>query len=277
MRYFLINIDTDMDSYLNRLFQIYILKEAAYNAVLEDKTNKQVHYSYVLVPAFEYKDEYAEELEKYNECLNMHYDISDIRSNSYNLSIGRFLVENMKDECTLEKLCESYRFRISLIQELSDDMFSVTYTDGSICAKTKKTGWAIARVGEESDDGLFDMISQKRCSFDVSSGSVENGTNNVGELSAIEYATRNVTDKLFQIIISDCDYGMKSLRHYIHAWKKNNYKGGKVKNLDLIKAIDKNVRTSNRIFLFKWTESHVGTEFNEVCDTLAKNESGVKK
>ena len=275
MRYFLVNIDTDKDSFLNRLFQIYILKEAAYNAVIEDNANKQVHYSYILVPGYEYKDEYAEELEEYNKHLNLHYDISDVRTNSYNLSIGRFLVKNMKDKCTLEKLCESYRFRRSLIQELSDDMFSVTYTDGSICAKTKKTGWAIVRVGEEREDGLLDIVSQKKCSFIINSGSVENGTNNVGELTAIENATRNVSDKLFQVIISDCDYGMKSLRHYIHAWKKNNYKNGTVKNLELIKSIDKNIRTSNKIFLFKWTESHVGTDFNEICDTVAKNESGV--
>ena len=75
MRYFLVNIDTDKDSYLNRLFQIYILKEAAYNAVIEDNANKQIHYSYVLVPAFEYKDEYAKEVEEYNKHLNLHYDI----------------------------------------------------------------------------------------------------------------------------------------------------------------------------------------------------------
>lgn len=278
MRYFLINIDAEEESMMNRLMQIYILKDAAYNAIIADKEHRQLHYSYIMVPLLEYDEGMKNELERYNSKLNLHYDITDVRTNSYNLSIGSFIEKGLRGAYPFDKFCESYRFRISLIVEIDEDMFSVTYTDGSICAKTKKTGWAAVRVKDpDPENGLLDVFTDRKCAYETSSGKLSDGTNNIGELTAIENATHYLSNKFFQVIISDCDYGMKSLRQYIHEWRKNRYKNGTVKNLELMRQIDKNVTTSQKIFLFKWTESHIGytTPFNVLCDIVAKKESGV--
>ena len=129
-------------------------------------------------------------------------------------------------------------------------------------------------------DGLLDDFTGKKFIFDAFSGTIKEGTNNIGELTAIKIAIENFNNKTFQLIISDSIYGIKSYREYIHVWKNNGYKTyskKEIKNKDLIIETYEELKEvqKNKIVLLKWTKGHDQNSFNEKCDELAKKELGI--
>lgn len=288
MRALLINITTPNDSAANRDFTLFILKDAAYNSKIKNPMNRSMNYEYVFVPLLEVdpktKDtiQYKEDLERYLTLLPQTTQYSkDINKDGY-YSIGKFLEKNISGHTTLEKLLK-YRFYIDVVTEINDRDFAISYTDGSFNTETHQGGYCclktLNRQPNENEIFLMETTTNSNRPFEEISGQLEIATNNSAELTAIKKAIESSSDERIQIIISDCDYGMKSFRDYIFNWRVNGWKASNnkpIKNEELIKSIDLAMKASNKIFLFQWTESHIGNPFNEMCDTIAKNKAGVR-
>lgn len=107
-------------------------------------------------------------------------------------------------------------------------------------------------------------------------------TNQRAELYAIYKALYYVTTKTNSSkikIYSDSEYSIKSVTVWIKKWKLNNWKTAKgkdVKNLDIIKNIDKIINKFNGEIEFHHVESHTNKEdnfskWNDMADKLAKS------
>ena len=130
---------------------------------------------------------------------------------------------------------------------------SIIYTDGSY--RNKKCGFGVV---------ITDGTNIKSEHF----GEIPNGTNNIGELTAILKAIQLSTGKI--TICSDSLYCINSLTMWYKNWETNNWKTSNkknVKNKDLICLILK--LKTNRDITFKHIKAHSGVEFNERADFLA--------
>lgn len=130
---------------------------------------------------------------------------------------------------------------------------SIIYTDGSY--RNGKCGYGIV---------VTDGINIKSEYF----GYIPNGTNNVGELTAILKAIELTEGRL--VIYSDSLYSINSLTIWYKKWEKNNWKTSNkkdVKNKELICSILK--LKQGRYIEFKHVKAHSGIKFNERADFLA--------
>lgn len=140
------------------------------------------------------------------------------------------------------------------------------YTDGS-CFKNGKNnvlaGWSYVVIDE--NDKLFHTAN----------GSIENGTNNIGELMAIkralEYIRENDNDT-YQIL-SDSAYCVNGISEWRHNWKKANWtRMGKIlKNRQLwidIDALIEEIPCSH--FFITHIRGHANNKWNDLADKLAK-------
>ena len=166
---------------------------------------------------------------------------------------------------------------INILNIVSDEKIGISYTDGSFSSKKGSlAGYACCHLSEENSNGLTDDFTGKTFLFEQYSGSVSDGTNNIGELTGIKIAVEKFSEKPYQIIISDSIYGIKAYREYIHTWKTNGYitySKKPIKNKELILETYELIKTAqkNKIILFKWTKGHAGNNFNTKCDELAKS------
>lgn len=94
---------------------------------------------------------------------------------------------------------------------------------------------------------------------------------------AIYYIIKNLNVKIIKIY-TDSEYSIKSLTIWIKNWKKNNWKtanGKDVKNVDIIKNIDKLIKNFEGMVVFEHVRSHTGnlddiSRWNDKADELAK-------
>jgi ribonuclease HI len=181
----------------------------------------------------------------------------------------------LKETCNIiedneisQKLIEL--FKIDEIQKEYSIIEGVTdvFTDGS-CINNKKgnpAGWAV----------LFPSIE-----YHNASGIVANGTNNVGELTAIakaiEIANYNDIDNIR--LFSDSEYAINSATKWIKGWKRNGWKkkcGGDVKNKEIMIAIDNAIMQKNIKIEFVHINSHTGgndyvSVNNDKVDKMARS------
>ena len=162
------------------------------------------------------------------------------------------------------------------------DKFGIMYTDGSYSKNVGDAGYACCKLTDiDYNNGNLDPFSNRKYLCETFSGRIKEGTNNIGELTAIKVALENLSEKSFQVIISDSIYGIKTYREYIHVWKNNGYKAYNkkpIKNKDLItETYDKlkEAQKNKKIVVFAWTKGHANNTFNEICDELAKKEIGL--
>ena len=129
------------------------------------------------------------------------------------------------------------------------------YTDGSCNVSQRVGGWAI--VSEEW----------------TANGNKQDTTNNEMELyailKAIHYSKYHGYDEVH--IYTDSDYAYKTLTLWAYNWEANNWtkKGGRIRNLDLIKEIFKEVKCNPK-YVFHKVKAHDGVVMNEKADRLAK-------
>lgn len=103
------------------------------------------------------------------------------------------------------------------------------------------------------------------------SGGCRQGTNQVGELTAVLMALRRFKDGDL-LIETDSRYAIGCSRDWVKAWKKRGWKknnGSEIKNLPLIQAIDKEISQRRGSVEFAWVKGHAGDAFNEIADSLA--------
>jgi ribonuclease HI len=129
-------------------------------------------------------------------------------------------------------------------------------TDGS-CLRNPggAIGWAWI-----NHDGTFD------------SGGAASGTNQVAELTALLQAVRAHPGAEPLLIESDSQYAIKCASEWVVAWKRKGWRtagGQPVKNLELVRAIDRAITERPGPVRFRWVRGHVGDPFNERADQLA--------
>ena len=67
------------------------------------------------------------------------------------------------------------------------------------------------------------------------------------------------------------------LNTWVKGWKKNGWKNSQkkpVKNIELVKAIDREISQRPGPVNFKWVKGHAGNEGNELVDELARTYAG---
>lgn len=103
------------------------------------------------------------------------------------------------------------------------------------------------------------------------SGGCRQGTNQVGELTAVLMALRRFKEGDL-LIETDSRYAIGCSRDWVKAWKKRGWKkndGSSIKNLPLIQAIEKEISQRSGSVEFAWVKGHAGDAFNEIADSLA--------
>jgi ribonuclease HI len=104
------------------------------------------------------------------------------------------------------------------------------------------------------------------------SGGAATGTNQVAELRALLEAILAHPGEEPLFIESDSLYAIKCASEWIFSWRTNGWRtstGGAVKNVELIKQIDRAIASRPGPVRFRWVRGHVGNYFNEMADTLA--------
>lgn len=151
---------------------------------------------------------------------------------------------------------------------MEDEKIITIYTDGSCIPNPGKGGWAYVIL--YNDEQI------------INSGYNENSTNNIMELTAVinalNYVQKNISiqeknSKIKIILYTDSQYVKNGITEWINKWKINNWKTGnkkKVKNIELWLQLD----NFNSIFYINWNwiHGHASLKYNELCDTLAKEE-----
>jgi len=267
MRYILLDFSSEMSSVLEDLLDNDILKEAAFTAKYKTPS---LSYNNILVPL----NSDVEVPETTLFLTKQH--VTQWQNVSYDDSIYKSIYAMFKKLIT-EHSDSNFTFTICNI--LDSSKFGIAYTDGS-CTRENVAGWAYCKLTDISPEGNYDPFSKERFLHEEFSGLITEGTNNIGELTAIKVAVEHFDEKPYQIIISDSIYGIKAFREYIHVWKNNGYKTFSkkpIKNDALIKETYKEMKEiNNKLIFLKWTKGHADSAFNNICDTLAKSQSGAK-
>ncbi|MSO14490.1 ribonuclease H [Rickettsiales endosymbiont of Trichoplax sp. H2] len=131
------------------------------------------------------------------------------------------------------------------------------YCDGSCLGNPGLGGWAAIFIKE-------DKIIKKIYGCD------KHTTNNKMELTAAIKSLENleIMDNMIEIY-TDSNYLKCGITEWIKNWKINNWKNGKIKNIEYWKDLDK----LNSVYNTKWfwVKAHNGNKFNEIVDKLARN------
>lgn len=145
-----------------------------------------------------------------------------------------------------------------------DEEFLHIYCDGACSGNPGPAGSGIAIYSNDSKPIL------------IYGAYVENGTNNVAELNALNQALLIASQSGFKekiYIFSDSKYAIDCISTWAYSWKRNGWskKGGEIKNLDIIiEAHTLYEKLKNQIVL-NYVKGHSGIEGNELADRMAVN------
>ncbi|MEV0771499.1 ribonuclease H family protein [Nocardia salmonicida] len=104
------------------------------------------------------------------------------------------------------------------------------------------------------------------------SGGAASGTNQIAELRGVLEAILAHPGAEPMLIESDSQYAIKCASEWITSWRRNGWRtstGGAVKNVEIIKQIDRAITGREGPVRFRWVRGHVGNYFNEEADKLA--------
>ncbi len=133
----------------------------------------------------------------------------------------------------------------------------IVSTDGSCL---RNPGGAIGWAWIAHEGGRFD------------SGGAASGTNQIAELTALLRAIEAHPGDEPLLIESDSQYAIRCASEWLDGWKRKGWRtasGGPVKNLELIRSIDRAIAERPGPVRFRWVRGHVGNPFNERADQLA--------
>ncbi|MEV4158437.1 ribonuclease H [Nocardia salmonicida] len=106
----------------------------------------------------------------------------------------------------------------------------------------------------------------------ANSGGAASGTNQIAELRGVLEAILAHPGAEPMLIESDSQYAIKCASEWITSWRRNGWRtstGGAVKNVEIIKQIDRAITGREGPVRFRWVRGHVGNYFNEQADKLA--------
>lgn len=130
--------------------------------------------------------------------------------------------------------------------------------DGSSLGNPGPTGW-----GWYIDDERW------------AAGGQAQGTNNIGELSAVIDLLRQTEGVDELRILCDSKYVIDSITKWMPGWKRKGWKkadGKPVMNVDLMQELDRLMtarRAAGGRVTFEWVKGHAGHPLNEAADRLA--------
>lgn len=136
------------------------------------------------------------------------------------------------------------------------------FTDGGCSGNPGPGGWAFVAL----DNGKV---------LSYSSGGAAQTTNNKMELTAVINALKTCQSLGVKTvsISTDSQYVKNGITAWIYNWKRNGWKTASkdpVKNKELWIELD--ALRNNFEINWVWVKGHAGIEFNELCDSLVKNE-----
>lgn len=270
MKYLLLNISFEASSVLEDIMDNKVLKEIPFGSKFKTPV---LSYGSVLIP------------------YNLSVDLSDT---DFKLMEGLIFSRCTSPiEITQEMIYSIYTIikeivsrqksmTIDILNIIDSDHIGITYSDGSSSKKKNAAGFGVCKLTEQSTNGVYDNFSGKLWNYITFSGRIENGTNNIGELTGVKTSLMNLGNEPIQLIISDSEYSIKTFREYVYVWKNNGwltYSKKPIKNKELIQETYNELlnQLGSKVVLFKWVKGHADDPFNEICDELAKKESGVEE
>ena len=271
MKYIICNIFVNDNSSMENFLDQKVLKELAFSSKIKSQLPgkaKEINYNYVLVPILDMPAQLDEETLLLQDVLFNKINSVITLSNEMMYSIAS--VFNEGNRIVIEKIF----LEISILAEIDDNKIDITYSDGSFKKETNEASYGVTRLLQEDANGLLDEFTNKKFSYLALSGKVQDGTNNIGELTGLKIAVETFGDKKYQVIISDSEYSIKVFREWYYTWKNNNFKNyakKEIANKELIKEIYDLLKGTDKVILYKWTRGHDSNEFNEMCDQLAKD------
>ena len=263
-----LDVSMESSSLLEDIMDNTILKDAPYSSKYK---LPNLEYNNILIELFKVIPDDVKYLEFRNQILS-HTIVNQYSTNEDILYSIYFAFAPI--------LTKSKSYSFSIHGTLTPDQFGVMYTDGSYSNKVGDAGYACCKLTEANAGGAFDPFNEQKFLYESFSGRIKDGTNNIGELTAIKVAIENFNEKPFQVIVSDSISGIKSYREYIHNSKINGYKAYNkkpIKNKELIVETYEKLKEAqkDKIIMFAWTKGHANNDFNEICDVLAKGEIGI--
>ena len=95
-------------------------------------------------------------------------------------------------------------------------------------------------------------------------------TNNRMEMTAAIKALETVKREIKIKIYTDSIYLQKGMTEWLASWKRNGWKGGKIKNIDLWQELDK-LNAKHQIDWY-WVKGHADSKYNNRADFLARSQ-----
>lgn len=170
----------------------------------------------------------------------------------------RSFLKNIINESVIEKfnsmstdelyeLCHSLS---SLKKEPRPKPF-VIYTDGGYSMKNKvgAGAYVIIQDGKEIKRGGIKL---------------QNATNNIAEITAIQIAMMQMPKNAEVTVRSDSQYAIGVLSKNWNA----------TKNVELIAEVKSLISKKNLSIIFEWVHGHSGNKYNEICDKLCDEYAG---
>ncbi|MDR1375848.1 MAG: ribonuclease HI [Holosporaceae bacterium] len=133
------------------------------------------------------------------------------------------------------------------------------YTDGACSGNPGPGGWGALLVYEQTEEELC--------------GKEKNTTNNRMELMAVIRALEYLPDICSVALYTDSTYVKNGITLWIRNWMKNGWLNSQkepVKNQDLWLQLLK-ISAKHKVS-WNWIRGHVGNQFNERADRLAKGQ-----
>ena len=181
-------------------------------------------------------------------------DITEDRINIAELIIKRLSNKEIKERNIKSKKIVSKKIQNKIILTNCYEI----WTDGS-CYNNFYGGYA----------GMIVNNSTLKTSY-VQGGEYDSSCNRMEIMAALE-SLKYIKTKSNIILYTDSKFLINGATKWITSWKKNNFKNGTIKHIELWKELDKMLKKHN--IIWKWVKAHKNCENNNIVDELAKKQA----
>jgi ribonuclease HI len=131
------------------------------------------------------------------------------------------------------------------------------YTDGGADPNPGPGGWGVVLIYDKDGEIITKELS----------GGEALTTNNRMELTAAINALQALKRPCMVEFYTDSTYVKNGITKWMATWLQNDFKKGKIENVDLWQAL--NAEVSRHTINWHWVKGHAGDQYNERADQLA--------